>query len=168
MSAPMGVVGVFGALDAAVQALETLKARGYANYRVYSPVPRPELAEVLAQKESPVRLFTLFGALSGSAFGFFYAIATSVDWPLITGGKPIVSWPPFIVIGFETTILIGALVTVAGMFLLAGLPKLGPAIGYDPRFSNDKIGIVALGGPAQLATAREIFAAAGAEEVRDV
>ncbi len=168
MSAPLGVVGVFGALDAAVKALETLKAGGYANYRVYSPVPRPELAEVLAQKESPVRLFTLFGALSGSAFGFFYAIATSVDWPLITGGKPIVSWPPFIVIGFETTILIGALVTVAGMFLLAGLPKLGPAIGYDPRFSNDKIEIVAMGGPAQLATAREIFAAAGAEEVRDV
>ena len=167
MSAPACVVGVFGRLDAAVSALEALKAQGYANYRVYSPAPRPELAEVLAKKESPVRLFTLFGALSGTAFGFFYAIATSLDWPLVTGGKPIISWPPFIVIGFETTILIGALVTVAGMFLLAGLPKLGSALGYDPRFSDDKFGVVALGGPAQLAAAREIFRAAGAEEVRD-
>lgn len=168
MSAPTGVVGVFGELDAAVAAIETLKAGGYANFRVYSPVPRPELAEALAKKESPVRLFTLFGALSGTAFGFFYAIATSLDWPLITGGKPIVSWPPFIVIGFETTILIGSLVTVAGMFLLAGLPKLGRAPGYDPRFSNDKFGVVAFGGPAQLAEAREIFGRCGAEEVRDV
>jgi molybdopterin-containing oxidoreductase family membrane subunit len=167
VSAHPGVVGVFGALDAAVAAIESLKAKGYANYRVYSPVPRPELADALAKKESPVRLFTLVGALSGTAFGFFYAIATSLDWPLVTGGKPIVSWPPFIVIGFETTILIGALVTVAGMFLLAGLPKLGRAPGYDPRFSQDKFGVVAFGGPAQLAEAREIFAAAGAEEVKD-
>jgi len=168
VSARTGVVGVFGQLDATVTAIETLKARGYANYRVYSPVPRPELAEALAKRESPVRLFTLFGALSGTAFGFFYAIATSLDWPLITGGKPIIAWPPFIVIGFETTILIGALVTVAGMFLLAGLPKLGRAPGYDPRFSNDKFGVVAFGGPAQLAEAREIFGHCGAEEVRDV
>ena len=168
MSAHTGVVGVFGRLDATVEAIETLKARGYANYRVYSPVPRPELADALAKRESPVRLFTLFGALSGTAFGFFYAIATSLDWPLVTGGKPIIAWPPFIVIGFETTILIGSLVTVAGMFLLAGLPKLGRAPGYDPRFSNDKFGVVAFGGPAQLAEAREILAHCGAEEVRDV
>ncbi len=168
MSDHTGVVGVFGHLDAAVATIEALKARGYANYKVYSPAPRPELAEAMAKKVSPVRLFTLFGALTGTAFGFFYAIATSLDWPLITGSKPIISWPPFIVIGFETTILIGALVTVAGMFLLAGLPKLGRSPGYDPRFSADKIGIVAFGGPAQLAEAREIFGANGAEEVKDV
>ncbi|HXY19770.1 MAG TPA: DUF3341 domain-containing protein [Gemmatimonadales bacterium] len=168
MSAPAGVVGVFGRLDAAVEAVGSLKARGYANYRVYSPVPRPELADALAKKESPVRVFTLAGALCGTAFGFFYAIATSLDWPLITGGKPIISWPPFVVIGFETTILIGSLVTVGAMFLLAGLPKLGRAPGYDPRFSDDKFGVVAFGGPAQLAEARDLFRAAGAEEVKDV
>jgi len=163
-----GVVGVFGRLDGAVAAIESLKARGYANYRVYSPTPRPELADAVARKESPVRLFTLVGALTGTAFGFFYAIGTSLDWPLITGGKPIISWPPFVVIGFETTILIGSLVTVAAMFLFAGLPKLGRAPGYDPRFSDDKFGVVAFGGPAQLAEARDIFAATGAEEVKDV
>ncbi len=163
-----GVVGVFGHLDATVAAIAQLKTRGFANYRVYSPVPRPELADALAQKTSWVRLFTLCGALFGTSFGFFYAIGTSLDWPLITGGKPIISWPPFIVIGFETTILLGALITVGGMFLLAGLPKLGRAPGYDPRFSNDKFGVVAFGGPAQLAEAREIFGKTGAEEVKDV
>ena len=163
-----GVVGVFGDLGGAVLALRELKAKGYANLQTYSPTPRHELEEVLAKKESPVRLFTLVGGLTGCSFGFFYAISTSLDWELITGGKPIVSLPPFVIIGFECTILFGALITVAGMFLNARLPKLGRAPGYDPRFSNDKFGVVALGGPAQVAAAEEILRAAGAEEVKDV
>jgi hypothetical protein len=167
MSTP-GVVGVFAYLDDAVGALRELQAGGHTQITVYSPVPRHELDEVLAKKESPVRMFTLVGGLAGVSFGFFYAIATSLDWPLVVGGKPIVSLPPFIVIGFETTILLGALVTVAGMFLNARLPRLSRAPGYDPRFSCDKIGIVTFGGPAQLVGAREILERAGAEEIRDV
>lgn len=163
-----GVVGVFGDLDGAVLALRELKAKGYADLQAYSPSPRHELDEVLAKKESPVRLFTLVGGLTGCSFGFFYAISTSLDWPLITGGKPINSLPPFVIIGFECTILFGALITVAGMFLNARLPKLGRAPGYDPRFSNDKFGILAFGGPAQVAAAEDILRAAGAEEVKDV
>ena len=164
----LGVVGVFGYLDDAVRALTELKRRGYTQLTVYSPVPRHELDAVLAKKESPVRLFTLIGGLTGVSFGFFYAIATSLDWPLVVGGKPIVSLPPFVVIGFETTILLGALSTVLGMFLNARLPRLGRSPGYDPRFSSDKIGIVAFGGPAQLDGAREVLRDAGAEEVKDV
>ncbi|MGD0484461.1 MAG: DUF3341 domain-containing protein [Gemmatimonadales bacterium] len=167
MSAP-GVVGVFGYLDDAVRALTELKRRGYAQLTVYSPVPRHELDAVLDKKESPVRLFTLIGGLTGVSFGFFYAIATSLDWPLVVGGKPIVSLPPFVVIGFETTILLGALATVAGMLLSARLPRLGRSPGSDPRFSSDKIGIVAFGGPSQLEGAREVLRGAGAEEVKDV
>ena len=115
-----------------------------------------------------MRLFTLIGGLTGCGLGFAYAIATSLDWELVTGGKPIVSLPPFVVIGFELTILIGALSTVAGMFLNARLPKLGRSAGYDRRFSNDRFGIVAFGGPQQLAQADSIMKAAGAEEVNDV
>jgi hypothetical protein len=163
-----GVVGVFGSLDDALLALRELKSKGYANLTVYSPTPQHELDDVLEPGISPVRVFTLVGALTGCAFGFFYAIATSVDWPLVTGGKPIVSLPPFIIIGFECTILFGALATVAGMFLNARLPKLRQAAGYDPRFSEDKFGIVAFGGPAQVATAEQIMRAAGALEVRGV
>jgi hypothetical protein len=167
MSAP-GVVGVFTYLDYAVRALRELTAEGHAQLTVYSPVPRHELDEVLARKPSPVRMFTLVGGLTGVSFGFFYAIATSLDWPLVVGGKPVVSLPPFVVIGFETTILLGALATVAGMLLNAKLPRFARAPGYDPRFSCDKIGIVSFGGPAQLVAARAILERAGAEEVRDV
>ena len=163
-----GVVGVFGTLDGAVLALKELKSKGYQGLTVYSPTPQHELDEVLDEGISPVRLFTLIGALTGCAFGFYYAIGTSLDWELIVGAKPIVSLPPFVVIGFECTILIGALSTVAGMFLNARLPKLRRAAGYDPRFSNDKFGIVAFGGPAQVSGAEQIMKAAGAEEVRNV
>ena len=163
-----GVVGVFGELDGTVLALRELKAKGYASITVYSPVPRHEIDEVLDPPTSPVRVFTLVGGLTGCAAGFAYAISTSLDWPLITGGKPIVSLPPFIIIGFELTILLGALSTVAGMFINARLPKLRKAAGYDPRFSNDKFGILVFGGPAQVNDAEQIMRAAGAEEVKNV
>ncbi len=163
-----GVVGVFTTLDGALLALRELKSKGYEGLTVYSPVPNHEIEDVLAKPASPVRLFTLIGALTGVTLGFTFAIWTSVDWELIVGGKPIVSLPPFVVIGFETTILIGALATVAGMFLNARLPKLRRALGYDPRFSNDRFGIVATGGPAQASGAEAVMRAAGAEEVRDV
>lgn len=168
MSERPGVVGVFGDLDGALLAIRELRAKGYAGIQVYSPAPRPELEETLAKRESPVRLFTLIGGLAGCAIGFAYAIVTSLDWELIVGGKPIVSLPPYVIVGFECTILIGALVTVAGMFINARLPKLGRTPGYDERFSNDKFGIVAYGGPAQVAAAEQILRAAGAEEVKDV
>jgi molybdopterin-containing oxidoreductase family membrane subunit len=163
-----GVVGVFGTLDGTLLALSELKVKGYANLQVYSPVPHHELEDVLQKRESPVRVFTLVGGLTGCALGFAYAISTSLDWELITGGKPIVSLPPFVIIGFECTILLGALITVAGMFINARLPKFGGAPGYDPRFSNDRFGVVAFGGPQQLAQAESIMKAAGAEEVNDV
>lgn len=163
-----GVVGVFATLDGMLLAMRELKSKGYANLRVYSPVPHHEIDEALEKPVSPVRLFTLVGGLTGCSLGFAYAISTSLDWELVVGGKPIVSLPPFIVIGFECTILIGALSTVAGMLLNARLPKFGRQPGYDARFSNDRFGVVAFGGPQQVAQAEGILKAAGAEEVRDV
>jgi molybdopterin-containing oxidoreductase family membrane subunit len=163
-----GVAGVFGTIDGALLALRELKAKGYENLTVYSPVPHHDFEDVLEAPESPVRVYTLVGGLTGCAFGFGIAIAASLDWELIVGGKPIVSLPPFVVIGFECTILFGALITVIGMILNARLPKLRNAAGYDPRFSNDKFGIVAFGGPAQVSAAEQIMQAAGAEEVRGV
>ena len=163
-----GVVGVFGELDGTILALRELKSKGYDSITVYSPAPRHEIDDVLAQPTSPVRLFTLIGGLAGVTFGFGIAIAASYDWPLIVGGKPINSLPPWVVIGFECTILIGALSTVAGMLFNSRLPKLRQAAGYDPRFSNDKFGIMVMGGPSQVGGAEAILRAAGAEEVRGV
>ncbi len=92
--------------------------------RVITPFGVPEVEEILPGKRSKVRYFALVGAASGTASGFALTILTSLSWPLIVGGKPIVSIPPFIIIAFALTILFGALATFAGFLLLSRLPSL--------------------------------------------
>ena len=65
-----------------------------------------------------VRLFTLVGALTGTGTGFFLTIWSSLKWELVTGGKAPVSFPPFVIIAFELTILFGGLATALAMLLL--------------------------------------------------
>jgi hypothetical protein len=91
--------------------------------RVITPFGVPEVEEILPGKRSKVRFFALVGAASGTVTGFAFTILTSLSWPLIVGGKPIVSIPPFIIIAFALTILFGALSTFAGFLLLSRLPN---------------------------------------------
>lgn len=91
--------------------------------RVITPFGVPEVEEILPGKRSKVRFFALVGAASGTVTGFAFTILTSLSWPLIVGGKPIVSIPPFLIIAFALTILFGALSTFAGFLLLSRLPS---------------------------------------------
>jgi molybdopterin-containing oxidoreductase family membrane subunit len=88
----------------------------------------------------------------------------SYDWPLLVGGKPIAAIPPYVVIMFELTILLGALSTVIGMVLLPQLKSLRGRP-YHPRFSDDRIGIFVPCGPAAADAVKQLVAAAGAVEV---
>lgn len=91
---------------------------------------------------------------------------TSLDWPLVTGGKPILSIPPMVVIAFELTILFGALSTVAGLFINARLPRQRANVVYDPEFSAGRFGIfVAANGRSDEAI--RLMKEAGALEVRN-
>jgi len=92
--------------------------------RVITPFGVPEVEEILPGKRSNVRFFALAGAASGTVTGFAFTILTTLSWPLIVGGKPIVSIPPFLIIAFALTILFGALSTFAGFLLLSRLPSL--------------------------------------------
>ena len=92
--------------------------------RVITPFGVPEVEEILSGKRSKVRFFALVGAATGTVTGFVFTILTSLSWPLIVGGKPIVSLPPFLIIAFALTILFGALSTLAGFLLLSRLPSL--------------------------------------------
>ncbi len=107
--------------------LEELVKSGIAREKinVFTPYPVHEAEELLKIKNSPLRFFTLFGALSGLLFGFFFTIWTSLDWPLIRGGKPIVSIPAYIIVAFELTILFGGVISFIGFLLLSGLPSAG-------------------------------------------
>jgi hypothetical protein len=71
-----------------------------------------------------VRFFALAGAGAGTVTGFAFTILTMTSWPLIVGGKPIVSLPPFLIIAFALTILFGSLSTFLGFLFLARLPSI--------------------------------------------
>ena len=89
----------------------------------------------------------------------------SLDWPLVVGGKTIASVPPYVVIAFELTILLGALSTVAALILFSAL-QASAGIAYDPRYSDDEIGIFVPGGADQQGAVEQLLRSAGAVEVR--
>lgn len=168
MAAAETVLGVFAHVDTTVRALEDLKAKGYHDLTVYTPVPIHEIEDVLERDRpvSRVRLFTLIGGLSGTASGFFLTIWSSLQWGLITGGKPVASIPPYVVIAFELTILFGGVATLLGLIVLARLPRLRPSPTFDPRFTNDRFGVAVQCAPERGASVRQILTAAGAEQVK--
>ena len=159
-------LGVFQEVDTAVKAIEALRAAGMKDLETYSPLPQHELEHALHRPQSPVRMFTLVGGLTGAAAGFALAIWTALDWPLVTGGKPIISLPAFVVIAFELTILIGALSTVVGLFIHARLGPPGKDLAYDPSFSAGKFGVLVDAPAGQGSEARRILEEAGAQEVQ--
>jgi hypothetical protein len=160
-----GVLASFIHVDAAVEAIKALRARGFRDLVVYSAAPNHEIEEALDQPVSWVRLFTLIGGLTGCAAGFGMTIWMSLDWPTLVGGKTIASIPPYVVIAFELTILLGALSTVAALVVFSALlDKKGVA--YDPRSSDDLIGIFVPVKGDQQGTIEQVFQAAGALEVR--
>ena len=160
------VIGLFAHYDTFMTALRCLKEHGYRQVTGFTPVPLHEIEEVLEQGPSPVRFFTLGGGILGALVGFALTIATSLHYPLITGGKPLVSIPPFFIIAFELAILFGALGTILGMLLNIRLPRLHPEPGYDPRFSADQFGLRVRCTAEQSAAVSELLQTCGAEEIR--
>jgi molybdopterin-containing oxidoreductase family membrane subunit len=166
--ATANVLGVFAHVDTTLDAIRKLRAKGFSELTVYTPVPVEEIEEEIEKIRplSAVRLFTLLGALTGTATGFFLTIWSSLKWELVTGGKDPVSYPPFVIIAFELTILFGGLATVIAMLLLGKLPKTKPSLTYDPRFTLDRFGVAVACPPETAEQVRSLLAGAGAEEVR--
>ncbi len=160
-----GILASFIHVDAAADAIRALRAKGLRNLVVYTAAPNHEIEEALEHRVSPVRLFTLIGGLTGCTAGFAMTIWMSYDWPLVVGGKPIASIPPYVVIAFELTILLGALSTVAAVGLFSVLMGRR-GIAYDPRFSDDQIGIFVPAGSDQIGPVEQLLRSAGAVEVR--
>lgn len=161
---PVGVLGIAREEAALLRALEELRRSGYRDVKTFSPIPLEGLLDGPQARKSPVRAYTLIGGVLGLLSGLGLTIGTSLDWPLLTGGKPIVSLPPFLVIVFELTILLGGLFTLAGLVIHAGLLRMAGEAGYDPRFSVDKFGLFVRCQQEQAEQIRRLLEAAGAEE----
>lgn len=168
-SEPVRVKATYAHLDTLLTGIDRLKRADIGGYTVVAPLPRHEIEELIYEgRPSPVRWWTLVGALSGLTFGFLLPALTAAQWPMINpGGKPVVSLPPFVIIMFECTILFGGLFTLLGLIVHAGLPaaRLDPAL-QDPRFTDDKFGIVFTDAdPALLEEIEAILRRSGAVEV---
>ena len=164
-----GILASFDYLDSAVEAIEALRKAGFKkrSIQAYAPVPEHELEHAMGYGQSPVRVFALVGALTGAAAGFALSIFTSMDWPLVVGGKPILSIPAFVVIAFEMTILFGALSTVIGLFITTRLPHLKPLVVYDPEFSAGRFGVYVSASAEKVGEARKILADQDPAELRE-
>lgn len=165
------ILGVFAHVDTTVRALEDLKAKGYHDLTVYTPVPVHEIEDVIERDRpvSKVRLFTLLGGLTGLASGWILTAWSSLKWGLIVGGKPPMGLPvspPYVVIMFEMMILFGGIATLIGMVTLGRLPQFRTSPSYDVRFSNDRFGVAVHCAAERAGSVREILRGAGAEEVR--
>jgi hypothetical protein len=163
---PHGVLGVYGSMEAACDAIRSLKSSGYGNLSVLSPAPHHELEHALDEGPSGVKWFTLTGAVTGLCSAIALTCWTSADWPLVTGGKGIVISPGYFVIMFELTVLFSAIFSVAGFIVLSKLPHTRLRVGYDPRFSDDCIGIWLPVGKERAEAAAQALKSHGAEEVR--
>ncbi len=161
-----GVLGVYYYVDDVVDVVKALRQSGHRELSVFSPVPHHDIEHALEQKPSLVRWITFTGGVLGITGGFSLCIYSVLSWPLVVGGKELVSLPPFVVIGYESMILLGALSNLFGMLALGRLPQLKSKAPYDPRFSEDRIGLWVPCQGEEAARVKEVLEGHGAEEVK--
>lgn len=163
-----GVIGFFPGPDALLEAMEKVrKASKFKNFDAFSPYPVHGMDAAQGLKRSPLPFVTFAAGLTGCILGFTLQYWTSVvDWPLIVGGKPFNSWPAFVPVMFECTILFAGLATVGGMFIFNGLPNHHRKA-FDPQLTRDRFAIV-IETPVDEAEASEFLKKTGATGVKSV
>jgi Protein of unknown function (DUF3341) len=131
-----GLMAEFEDATSLVSATERAHREGYRCMDAYSPFPIEELHRALGSRHTRLPLIVLIGGLIGCIGGYALQYWSSViAYPLNIGGKPLHSWPAFIPVTFECTILAAALSCVLGMLALNGLPMPYHPVFSVPRFA---------------------------------
>ena len=126
-----GLMAEFDSPTTLAAAARQVRAKGYRKVEAYSPFAIEEVNEALGLHNNKLPLIVLCGGILGGLTGYLMQYYVAVwDFPINVGGRPLHSWPSFIIITFELTILFAALSTVLGLFGLCGLP-----MPYHPVFN---------------------------------
>ena len=132
-----GVIAEFETPDELVHAVEKAREAGYRRMDAYTPFPVEGLPQAMGLKRNNVPLITLLGGLAGGIGGFsFQYWAAAVTYPMNIGGRPLNSWPAFIPVTFELTVLGAALCAVFGMLALNRLPQPHHPVFNVGRFAH--------------------------------
>ena len=136
-----GLLATFSDEHQLIEACRLMRERQFTKFDALTPFPVHGIDEAMGIKRSKIPYVTFLAGLTGGTFGLWLQCWTSaVDWPLNVGGKPFLSFPAFIPVVFELTILLGGLSTAAALFYFAGLPKVG-YFSPNPAFTDDKFGL---------------------------
>jgi len=162
------LLGIFSYLDELLDALRKLKKAECKVLTVFSPIHFSQIQEIMGYKPSPVRYFILAGGILGGASLVGLAAYAHMSFKLITSGKPVLPPIPFVVPFFEGTVLLAVIFGVVAWVLKGRLPRVRLPSAYDPRFSEDRFGIVAAYKDGERELILKLLKEAGAEEVRDV
>lgn len=132
-----GVMGEFATPEQLIHAVEKIREAGFLRVNAYSPFPVEGLSEALGLKRNMVPFITLLGGLAGGVGGFSLQYwAAAITYPMNIGGRPLNSWPAFIPVTFELTVLGAALSAVFGMLALNKLPQPHHPVFNVPRFTH--------------------------------
>lgn len=176
MDTPLySLTALFDSPDAVLAAAQKTAAAGYTKYDVHTPYPLHGIERAMRLRPSPLGYFALvFGLLGAfSAVGLMTWI-TLVDYPLVIGGKPFWSWPAFVPVAFEITVLLASVLTVVAMIVIYfKFPNISHPLHDTPymkKVSSDGFGISIEATDPQFeeASVREFLRAAGAVEVMPV
>ena len=141
-----GLMAEFNTPGELVTAAERVRLAGYRNFDAYSPIPIEELSEAMGMRRTRLPLIVLIGGIVGGLAGYGLEYWSSViEYPMNVGGRPFHSWPQFIPVTFETTVLGAALSAFVGMWALNGLPQPYHPVFNVPAFeraSRDRFFIV--------------------------
>jgi Alternative complex III, ActD subunit len=163
------VVGTFVNEDECAEGITALHQAHVRDFRAYSPIPSEKIAEAASEARglgrSPVRIWVLIGGITGFLAGLALTVGTSWEWNLNTGGKPVASIPPYIIIMFELMILTGGLMGLLGFFLHSRLPAFESEIGFRSRFEADKFGVVVRCNESDASRLETLLRNSGAENV---
>lgn len=165
-----GLVGLFKDPEALKKAAAHFRDRRVAKFDAFTPFPVHGIEEAMGVRRSFLPWVTFLAGLTGGTLGLFFQWWTSaVDWPLNVGGKPLASWPAFIPVTFECTVLFAGLATAGALIVVCGLPDIAHAP-FDPSITSDRFALwVSADDPVYSEKDfREIMTRSGAYDVRSV